>query len=506
MQKIFEIVRRWWAFFAFLLSVVFPLTALFLFMSLWGCSPAWACPMFVEFFPDPVAVSDQAGEFVEIRLRGATDLPEEAGAFDSLVVQFEGKAALAFPYPRGKRFVLVHDSASCPKVGAVDCGLLGNLSLPNSRESTWRLWAVGKVLSGSMVQCRDSVLLPTPKAGASIQRVKETSRWVVAEPTFGAANSRYELDVQDCGIGPVEGEGWFSLTGCDSAYLRYQVRDLFEQKNLTDSAWIFGRTQVHYIQGKALWINGVLPEDDFPGNDSLDTLLVQPGFSPVVISEVHHCPQEPEPEWVEVYNRTAYPLPLRKFRFCGRGGEWVQYKPEGDSIAPFQSVILTKDSSSLREFLGYGDVRIIQVALGYLNNSTGSLSVCFGNDTLETVSWDKSTVACPQGFSPLTGKAEHTPGFQKGGQTLSDAPFIYKLSSRVVQREKVPLRVYVESETPVELKLLDSADHMVWRQDVPGGSRNWWNVPLEGMPRMGVGYLSLSSGKYMKIVGFILRP
>ena len=69
-------------------------------------TPAYACPLFVEFFSDPVDVPDQEGEFIEIRLSD----PSEEFAFraESLLVQFEGKAPLRFEFPQGNLLLLVH--------------------------------------------------------------------------------------------------------------------------------------------------------------------------------------------------------------------------------------------------------------------------------------------------------------------------------------------------------------------------------------------------------------
>ncbi len=509
------------AFFAFLLSVILPMVVLFFLMVLFSCSPAFACPRLVEVFADPVDVSDQEGEFVEIRLGYGPDGAEldGGGTFDSLMVQFEEKPALRFINPGSSqgsspgvsRLVLVHDSAYCPQKASVGCGLLGNISLPNSRSSYWRTWAVRK---GEAV-CLDSVGLSSPKAGASFQRVKDSDRWVVAEPSLGEANPLYESGIRDCGLEPLEAEelsrgaglGWnlrFSMTGCDSSWVYYWVEDLFGGKVTADSALIRGRLEIPEAKGGTLWVRASLPLDEASGNDLQDTLLVTARNSPVVVSEVHHCPLEPEPEWVEVYNRTGRSLPFNKFQFCGRGGLWS--KNSGDSLGPFQSVIFTRDSSGLRDFLGYRDARLVQLSLGYLNNTSGNISICYGNLVLDSVAWDKTTVSCPQGFNPLTGEAEYTPGFHRSNGSKIDTPFTYKLSSRVVKRDGAPLRVLVESALPVDLKLLDSSGHVLWKNRIPAQSNMWWNVPLAGLPRTGIAYVSLSSGVYENKVGIVLRP
>ena len=384
-------------------------------------TPAYACPKFVEFFADPVDVSDQEGEFVEIRLHEPDEFLQDYP--DSLTVQFENKAPLRLAYPDGERLVLVHDSLLCPPLDGVSCGLLGTLSLPNSRESVWKL---------SAGTCLDSALLPKPKPGKSLQRIKETDSWTVAEPTIGEANPYDEY--------------------------------------------------------------GIVP--DSKGADSQFQLI---------FSEIHHCPSEPEPEWVEVYNASMNSVALRDFSFCGKKKNWSE--SVRDSMAPFESVILTRDSALLREFLGFRDVRILQYPMGFLNNGAGSISICKGNLVVDSVSWDKNTVQCPAGFNPVTGRSENTPGFQgRSDKKNVQAPFTYKLSSRVVRLRKTPLRVYVESDYPVSLKLLDSAGRPQWKSEIPSQSNAWWNIPLDSLTHTGVVYLSLSLGRFEKRIGILVRP
>ena len=384
-------------------------------------TPAYACPEFVEFLADPVDIPDQEGEFVEIRLHETDEVLQDYP--DSLTVQFENKAPLRFAYPGGNRFVLVHDSLQCPLVEGVSCGLLGALSLPNSRESVWRL---------SAGECLDSALLPKPKPGKSLQRIKETDNWTVAESTPG------EADV----------------------YNEY----------------------------------GTVP--DSKDSDSLFRL---------VFSEIHHCPTEPEPEWVEVYNASVNGVAMRDFSFCGKKKNWSE--SVRDSIMPFESVVFTRDSALLREFLGFRDVRVFQYPMGYLNNVSGLISICKGDFVVDSVSWDKNTVKCPAGFNPLTGRSENTPGFQGHSDKKNEqVPFTYKLSSRVVRLRKTPLRVYVESDYPVSLKLLDSAGRPHWKFEVPSRSNAWWSVPLDSMTHIGIVYLSLSLGRFEKMVGILVRP
>ena len=398
---------------------------------------AFSCPMFVEFFPDPKNVSDQEGEYVEIRL-------DEFRA-ESLFVRFESREILAFAWPEAQRLVLVHDSAQCPPRKNVACGMLGKVSLPNSRESVWKVW------SGV---CSDSVTVPQPKPGKSIQRVGLTDEWVFVAGSMGVGDPEYELGVEEDSLLALAGE--------------------------------LGK------QGRTLRM-----------------------------TEIHHCPEEPMPEWVELYNASGNTFPLQEFRFCDRGGALGNVR---DSILPYQTIVVSKDTAALRDVLGIPDIRMIQVSLGYLNNVEGSLRLCFRNDVIDSVYWSKGTVVCPSGFNPLTGKREFTPGYQKknvgissgsvsGGAAVNasknapeNVPFTYKLSSRVVSKKGAVLRIRIESENDVTLALLDSAGRRVWKSVVSAMSNEWVNVPAQEYLGIGVGYVALSVGVHENVVGILVRP
>jgi len=397
---------------------------------------SWAlsCPVFTEFYPDPKDVSDQEGEYVEIRM---DDFRAE-----SLYVQFESKAVMAFAWPEAERFVLVHDTAKCtaealqgasqdlsqelPRA-SVACGSLGKISLPNSRESVWKVWA------GT---CNDSVTVPRSKPGKVIQRVGLTDKW--------------------------------------------EFVDASKAVSVLESA------------------------------DSLLKNLLTAGTSLLRVTEVHHCPEEPMPEWVELYNSSEYPLPLESFRFCDRGGALGM---SGDSIRPYQAVLVSKDTSSLRTALNIPDIRMIQVSLGFLNNTEGMLRLCYRDSVIDSVYWKKGTVSCPSGFNSLSMRREFTPGYlSKNARNVSlvgDAaktPVEYKLSSRVVSKKGAPLRVLVESEYNVTLSLLDSAGRRVWKSVVSALSNEWVKVPVQEYLGIGAAYVSLSVGEYEDVVGILVRP
>ena len=455
-----------------------------------------ACPQFVEIFPDPTEVADQQGEFVEIRM-------DSSFRAESLFVSLDGKSPLRYAYPQAARMVLSHERIVCPEKGDAVCEDLGGYTLPNSRESIWKLQA------GT---CTDSVYLDKPKPGKSYQRKGYGNQWFLEEPSPGYGNPLYELDLDDCGLSRVEYEcrdnhWWVSgrLSGCKESWLHYRYRDLFRlDGDRVDSLHVKEFFSFAVPVKGPVWLHLQVPEDGISVNNSLDTLLAVVGNSPLMVTEVHHCPEEPMPEWVEVYNASRVKLPLSRIRHCSRGGFWGV---AGDSIGPYESVLVSRDTATLREQIVYRDVSLVQASIGYLNNTSGSFSLCFGEAVVDSVNWDKFTVDCPLGFNPKTGMAENTPGFQgKHSEKYGQNPFLYKLSTRVLRKRGEPLRVRVESDQEVVLSLLDSAGQMVWKQKAPAMSNTWWNVPVQQYAGVGAAYIKLSAGAFEKVVGIVVRP
>lgn len=455
-----------------------------------------ACPQFVEIFPDPTEVADQQGEFVEIRM-------DSSFMAESLFVSLDGKPPLRFAYPREDRMVLSHERAVCPEKDGIACGDLGGYALPNSRESIWKL---------QTGFCSDSVNLDKPKPGKSFQRKGYGDQWFLDEPTPGYGNPLYELDLDDCGISRVEYEPrddhwWVSgrLSGCKESWLHYRYRDLFRPDgNKVDSLRIKEFFSFAVPVKGPVWLHLHVPDDEISVNNSLDTLLAGAGNSPLIVTEIHHCPEEPMPEWVEIYNASQVRLPLSKIKHCSRG---TFFGGEADSIDPYESVLVSRDTLSLREQLVYRDVTLIQASIGYLNNTAGSFPLCFGEAVVDSISWDKFTVDCPFGFNPKTGMAENTPGFQgKKSEKYAQEPFLYKLSSRILRKRGEPLRVRVECDREVVLCLLDSAGQVVWKQKAPAMSNTWWNVPVQEYLGVGAAYIKMSVGSFEKVVGIVVRP
>lgn len=467
------------------------------------------CPRFVEILPDPSDVEDARGEFVEIRL-------PHAPSRDTVSVYHEEKKVWEGKIPESiDRILLIRDTALCPKTPKLLCEKLLGSALPNSRKDVWKLQ------SGS---CEDFANLPVPKPGYSFVRNDSAfDAWSFALPTPGFPNGNFESGVNDCRLRIdtlfVEASVWkgeWTLLGCDSA----QVRALFRSENsLSEKSWagllerdIRSRFDTR-LSAKALEIVATWPPDDIPGNDSLDTLVALAGNFPVRISEVHPCPEEGVPEWIEIYHEGSREISLSGMRLCGnRNAKLPDVK-----IGSRESVVLTKDTLGMRNFVGNDDVRILAVNFGFLKNGSDSLFLCYGDEKVDSVGWGKLAriqAHCPAGFSTATGREENSPGFQTPGSLASNSdgelPFRVEWNARIFSRKnrQNPLMIRVESSEEVLVELISGKGNLLWKKTLPADAagNRWTEIPLldKGFP--GPNFLRISQKNSEKRIGVILRP
>lgn len=466
---------------------------------LFSALTAGACPFFSEFLPDPVDTADALGEFLEVRLG--------ENFSDTLFISFEGKPEVSFSALRGERLLLHRDTLTCQNKENLDCRLLQFPALPNSRESVWAL---------RQGDCKDSAYLPVPRPGKSLQRSSaDYSSWELSESTPGRGNPLFESDALDCALvfertlfDGKNFEVFLSLSGCDSAIVSYRASAL-DWSNVKHSGEKLLKKSGSILlssSGVAMDFFAEVPPDENDLNNRVEVLLATKTHSPITWSEVHHCPKEGDNEWVEIYNGLPRALSLQGLSLCARGKIFLENK---DSIGAFESVLLTKDTASLREELGFNDVKIFKAALGALKNAADTLALCLYGDTLDVVRWDKSfQKVCPEGFNPLTAKQENTPGFQNRRvvKEPTSAPFLAEVDSRIASKKhrKNP-RFKISGNTSVRISLLSEKGSLRWETSGKFSENIWYAVPLaEEAP--GLYLLKFRAGNYEKTIGVVLRP
>ncbi|MDR3001200.1 MAG: hypothetical protein LBU89_08050 [Fibromonadaceae bacterium] len=264
----------------------------------------------------------------------------------------------------------------------------------------------------------------------------------------------------------------------DTAYLPVPKPGMLIRKDTTSGQWI--------LTSKTL--DNAL---------SLDSLISFYGEIPLYISEVAPCPQEGIPEWFEVTNRTVLSFPLDGISDCKRAPIKTT-----DSIKGRSSILITKDSTDLRAFLQTGEIPIYQIPIATLRNSSDTLRLCYNGIKLDSVMWGKAVnrpIKCPSTESI-------SPGFVPRVSNQK----VLQLSERILVRSKKGsmLRVRINSEIPVELRLIDRAGVGIVRKTIGVQDLNssWITIPEWRRCQNGPCFIILQGEGINETAAFIVRP
>ena len=120
----------------------------------------------------------------------------------------------------------------------------------------------------------------------------------------------------------------------------------------------------------------IFAPDEKPENNQLvkSFAVFPPGavYNDVVVNEIMYAPSTGEPEWVELYNRTSFPINLRKWKFSD-AATTVTIISSDKFIPPNGYIVLTRDSSILNFYNVQSE--IIQLNLPALNNTGDAVTV-----------------------------------------------------------------------------------------------------------------------------------
>jgi len=170
--------------------------------------------------------------------------------------------------------------------------------------------------------------------------------------------------------------------------------------------------------------------DENPSNnqliESFNVFLPGAVYNDVVVNEIMYAPSTGEPEWVEIYNRTASPINLKKWKFSDAVSTVTI--TNNDKIIPANDyIVLSRDSSilnfynvgseimefSLPALNNTGDAIVIKDSLGVIIDSLSFLPTWGGNTdgkSLERISTEGSSVD-PANWGTSESILKATPGF-----------------------------------------------------------------------------------------------
>ncbi len=185
-------------------------------------------------------------------------------------------------------------------------------------------------------------------------------------------------------------------------------------------------------------------DEDSTNNKKIIQFTVYPpgnNYNDIVINEIMYAPSSGEPEWVELYNKTASPINLKKWTFSDNSTN-VSMTNADKFIQSNSFIVLSRDSSILNFYQvpvdiivfnlpslnNTGDAVVIKDSLGVLIDSLEYLPDWGGNSggkSLERISVEgNSTIQSNWGTSVSKNKA--TPG---SINSITPKDFDLKISS-----------------------------------------------------------------------------
>jgi len=171
------------------------------------------------------------------------------------------------------------------------------------------------------------------------------------------------------------------------------------------------------------------PDENLVNNQLIKSFAVLPpgaNYNDVVISEIMYAPSTGEPEWVELFNRTASPINLKKWKFSDASSTITITNI--DVLIPANDyLVLSRDSSILNyynvgsEIIEFnlpalnntGDAVVIKDSLGVIIDSTYYLPSWGGNTegkSLERISTENPSVD-PANWGTSISIFKATPGW-----------------------------------------------------------------------------------------------
>jgi len=233
---------------------------------------------------------------------------------------------------------------------------------------------------------------------------------------------------------------------------------------------------------------------------NLDSLVSFYGEVPLYISEVQPCPEEGIPEWFEITNRTVMAFPLNGVSDCKAK---IPLKTL-DSIKGKSSVLITKDSADLRAFLQINEIPIYQLSIAALKNASDTLRLCYNGVKLDSVMWGRAVnrpLKCPN--------AERiSPGFVP--KVSNSKASVLQIAERVLRRSKrnTKLRVHINSESPVELRLIDRGGVGIVKRTLDAFELSSAWIEIDGWRNCQNGpcFIHLQGDGVNETAAFIVRP
>ena len=154
-----------------------------------------------------------------------------------------------------------------------------------------------------------------------------------------------------------------------------QTSELFSSQNgsgiNSNDSTSFSLVTTNYLAGENVFIAivDVLPDNDSTNNKmflSINGVTINEERDDIVINEIMYAPNSPQPEWIEIINRSNKIIDLKNYQLAD-GGDTVKVINKNKILNPNEFFVIAKDSTILNYFNINSD--FVTAAFSSLNNS-----------------------------------------------------------------------------------------------------------------------------------------
>ena len=246
------------------------------------------------------------------------------------------------------------------------------------------------------------------------------------------------------------------------------------------------------------YVELLLSTDTTPSNNSYESSFLV-GESPIVINEIMYMPGSPNVEWIELFNNSENTFSVLNWHIRDATSGWNVIVTQ-KSITPFSYIVITKDTTAVKDCYEY-DIILVQTNDWASLNNTSPDEIQISDKyytQLDSMGYDPSEFSCPYNYSleridpyeniPLNWGVSVDSLGATPGKVNSITPKEYDIAvvslSKVSEGETVELQAVCKN---IGFNPVENAEYIFFDDTN-------WNAQYDEGEELDTGYFDISTG------------
>ncbi|MBC8382581.1 MAG: lamin tail domain-containing protein [Candidatus Cloacimonetes bacterium] len=196
-----------------------------------------------------------------------------------------------------------------------------------------------------------------------------------------------------------------SIQADSCSYKIFVFGDLISEGIIAEEIQSHGTHQIEVQLGifedglYEFYVELILSTDTTPSNNSYESSFLV-GESPIIINEIMYMPGTPNVEWIELFNDSENTFLVLNWHIRDATSGWNVVVTQ-KSITPFSYIVITEDTTAVRDFYGY-DIVLVQTNDWASLNNTSPDEVHISDKyytQLDSMGYDPAEFSCSHNYS-----------------------------------------------------------------------------------------------------------